>query len=150
METQAWCGDLSVIGNLPTSEAIAKLREVGENEVADQLSEMERKVVRSGEPSKSQWPLQDKLWQHTSHAYGYIPPSSHHNKPQAIFAAEAISPDASLRDARIKITLNRLRVASYPGRGTHRILLHFAAQNQASDRIEPVRFNATYRVREGD
>jgi hypothetical protein len=150
MKTQAWFDDLSVIGNLPIDTAIMKLREVGEDEVAAQLDEMQRKTVRGSEPSKKSWPFQDKPWQHTSHTYGYIAPISSYRSSQTISAIDAISPDESLRDARIKVTLNRLRVASYPGGGTHRILLHFAAQNQAVDQIEAVHFNATYRVREGD
>jgi len=48
------------------------------------------------------------------------------------------------------ITLNRLCVASYPGGGRHRVLLHFCAQNQLPKRAEPVHFNATYHVQEGE
>lgn len=150
MKTQTWFGDISVIGNLTIDQAIMKLREVGEDEAADQLDEMQRKTVRGGEPGKKKWPFQDKPWQHTSHAYGYISPGSHRHAPQAISATDAISPDSRLCNARIKVTLNHLRVASYPGGGTHRILVHFAAQNQASDQIESVHFNTTYRVREGE
>lgn len=150
MRTQHLFDDIPVIGALPISEASIKLREVGETDAANQLDEMQRKIVRSGEPGEKRWPFQDKLWQHTSHIYGYISPYSHYRRFQTISAVDAISADASLCNARIKVTLNRFRVASYPGGGTHRVLLHFVAQNQTSDQIEAVHFNATYRVREGE
>jgi hypothetical protein len=150
MKTPAWFDDLSVIGNLPIDTAIIKLREIGEEEAALQLDKMQKKIVRSSELGAQKWPFLDKPWQHTSHVYGYIAPIVSYHGSQAISAIDVISPNESLRDTRIKITLNRLRVASYPGGGTHRILLHFAAQNQASDQIEAVHFNVTYRVREGD
>src|SRR2546429_4943720 len=46
--------------------------------------------------------------------------------------------------------MDRLRVAVYPGKGTHRILLHFFAQNQFPDKTEDLHFNTTYRIREGE
>src|SRR6266702_4721976 len=52
--------------------------------------------------------------------------------------------------ARIKIMLSRLRAASYPGGGTHRVLLYFFVQNQVPGKKEDLHFNATYRVREGE
>ena len=58
--------------------------------------------------------------------------------------------DASLKNARIKITLDRLRVASYPGGGLHRVLFDFYAQNQVPGGAEDLHFNATFRVREGE
>ncbi|MBE3558104.1 MAG: hypothetical protein IMW89_02635 [Ktedonobacteraceae bacterium] len=48
------------------------------------------------------------------------------------------------------MTLNRLRIASYPGGGVHCILLHFGSQNRIAGRVEPVHFSALYRVREGE
>src|SRR6266705_848095 len=92
MDTTGWFDDLPVIGKLPPEQAIIKLREVGEDDVAD----------------------------------------------------------FSLKHARIKITLSRLRVASYPGGGMHRVLLHFFSQNQLPHNKEDLHFNATYRVREGE
>ncbi len=37
MNTTSWFDDVPVIGKLPPEQAIEKLREVGENEVADML-----------------------------------------------------------------------------------------------------------------
>jgi hypothetical protein len=51
----------------------------------------------------------------------------------------------------LKITLDRFYVAQYPGRGKHRILLHFATQTQAQrpTGTETLRFNTTCDVLDG-
>ena len=43
-----------------------------------------------------------------------------------------------------------LRVADYPGGGTHRILFDFYARNQVPGASEDLHFNAAYRAREGE
>jgi hypothetical protein len=62
--------------------------------------------------------------------------------------AGTIAGDASLKGASVKITLDRLRVAEYPGAGIHRVLFEFAAQHQGED-TEAVRFALVTRVKEG-
>ncbi|HKV12230.1 MAG TPA: hypothetical protein VJ725_29060, partial [Thermoanaerobaculia bacterium] len=96
------------------------------------------------------WPFQDRPWQHTAHAFGHLAPAVPGGDLLPIRHAGNIEPDVSLRSARIKITLSGLRVADYPGRGTHRILFDFYAENQVPGGPEPLHFNATYRVREGE
>jgi len=49
------------------------------------------------------------------------------------------------------VTLNRLRVADYPGSGSHRVLFEFHATNHLDgDASESLHFNHTYRVRSGE
>jgi hypothetical protein len=43
-----------------------------------------------------------------------------------------------------------LRVADYPGGGTHRVLFDFYARNQVPGTSEDLHFNAAYRAREGE
>jgi hypothetical protein len=50
----------------------------------------------------------------------------------------------------VKIALNQLRVADYPGGGTHRVLFDFYARNQVPGGTEELHFNATYRIRAGE
>jgi hypothetical protein len=135
-------------------QAIIKLREIQEPELAQQLEEIEQNPmmypVRSGEPRKWWWSFaRQHLWTSTSHAFGYIQPTSK-DGPQPIHALDMIEPDHSLQNARLTITLNQLRVAHYPGGGSHNILLHTSAQNQIADQVEPLHFSATYRVHEGE
>lgn len=147
-----WFDDLPVIGKMPPEQAAAKLREVGEDEAADMLEMASEGQAKSFAPGsrKSWWPFQDKPWQYASHAIGYLAPAQPGTALLPIHDVGNISADASLKHARIKITLNRFHVAAYPGGGMHRVLLHFFAQNQVAGKSENLHFNATYRVHEGD
>lgn len=91
----------------------------------------------------------EKLWLHTTHAFGYIAPGSGRTE-LPIRPLSTIRPDARLKRGRITITLDKLRIRSYPGRGIHRVLIHFYAQNQTPEVKEDLHFNALYRVREGE
>jgi hypothetical protein len=149
MATTTWFEDLSVIGKMQPDKAAAKLHEVGEHDAATALEgglakgEVFRGLARP-------WPFQDKPWQHTAHAFGYLAPVPPGSSAQPIQHAGNIAPDASLKKARIKITLDGLRVAAYPGGGMHRVLFDFYAQNQVGSGVENLHFNATYRVQEGE
>ena len=150
MTTSIWFDDLMVIGRLPLDAAAAKLREVGDTEAAETLESTPGAVTYRG--LKSLWPFQDKPWQHTAHAFGYLAPFMPGSGPQPIHHAGnfAPTPGTALNKARIKITLDGLRVAAYPGGGMHRVLFDFYAQNQVSNGVENLHFNATYRIREGE
>ena len=151
MTAPIWFDDLPVLGKLPPAQAAAKLREVGENKIADTLEAAKdtRDFQTFGALSRF-LPFQNRQWQHTAHAFGYITPSPPGSEPLTIRHAGNIEADPTLRNSRIKISLDRLRVADYPGGGTHRILFDFYAQNQVSSGIEHLHFNATYRVRENE
>ncbi len=136
-----------VLGELRPAQAAEKLREMGENEAA---SALERTADTVTYGKHGFWPFQDKAWQHTAHAFGYIAPSHSGNEPVPIRHAGNISADTALKNARIKITLDHFRVVEYPGKGTHSILFDFYAQNQVLGDVEHLHFNAVYRVREGE
>jgi hypothetical protein len=153
MERTSWFDQVPVIGALPPEQAANKLREVGEQETAARLEQSEHlpgTQTFGPDGRKSWWPFQDKPWQHTAHTFGYITPTAASEDAQAIRYVESISADPGLRSSRIKLTLNRLRVAAYPGGGTHQVLLHCFVQNQLPGKTEPVHFNATYRAYEGE
>jgi hypothetical protein len=152
MSVSQWFDDLPVVGALSPKEAAAILHEVGEDEVAGALEETPETPSQVFGPGtgKHWWSLPDKPWLHTAHAFGYLAPAPAGSAPLSIHSLDAISADSALKDARLKITLDRLRVAAYPGKGTHRVLVHFFAQNQIPGATEDLHFNATYRVREGE
>jgi len=151
MTAPIWFDDLPVLGKLPPAQAAAKLREIGENKTADTIEAAKdtRDFQTFGALSRF-LPFQNRQWQHTAHAFGYLTPSLPGSEPLTIRHAGNIEADPTLRNSRIKISLDRLRVADYPGSGTHRILFDFYAQNQVSSGIEHLHFNATYRVRENE
>lgn len=151
MKTPLWFDDVPVVGKLSAEGAATKLRELGESEAASALENLER----AGQPQTygargRWWPFQDRAWQHTAHAFGYLAPAPPGSAMLPISHAGNIAADTSLKNARIKIALDRLRVADYPGGGTHRVLFDFYAQNQVVGSVEHLHFNATYRVREGE
>ena len=142
--------DLPVIGTLAPAEAAAKLREVGEDAAA---AAVDRAAASKGPPTRfgvtDWWPFRDRAWQHTAHAFGHLAPGAG-AQARPIRGVGEIEADPTLRNGRIRIVLNRLRVADYPGGGTHRVLFDFFARNQVPGRPEDLHFNATYRVREGE
>ena len=152
MSMVRWFDDVPVIGNLPAEQAIEKLRDIGEEDVADRLEmagQAEAKSFRGSGP-RGWLHLQDRPWEHTAHTFGYLAPAPPGNEALPIHPIGSIAADAHLKGSRIKITLSRLRAAAYPGRGVHRVLLHFYAQNQLPHSKEDVHFNATYRVHDGE
>jgi hypothetical protein len=95
-------------------------------------------------------PFQDRPWQHTAHAFGYLASAPPGSAPLSIQHAGNIAADPALKNSHIKITLDRLRVAAYPGGGMHRVLFDFYAQNQVPGEVEHLHFNVTCRVHEGE
>src|SRR5262249_33479536 len=90
------------------------------------------------------------IWLSASHAFGHLPLPSSGGQSLPIRYAGAIEPDVSLRNGRVNIKLDRLRVKAYPGGGTHQVLLDFNARNQGPGGAEALHFNATFRVPEGE
>jgi hypothetical protein len=155
MNASTWFEDTPVLGAMPPKDAAAKLRQLGEDETADALETSAREEVSFGAQPRSAWGavgqlLAPKPWQHTGHAFGYLAPAPPGDDPLPIRHAGNIPADDTLKNGRVKITLDRLRVADYPGGGMHRVLFDFYAQNQLPGDVEHLHFNATYRVREGE
>lgn len=147
-----WFDNFPVISSLTAEEAANRLRAVGEDEVAEALENMQKDnppaVSLSGQ--KSFLSFLDRPWLYARHVFGYLAPTPPGNTSVPISPLNAIQADPTLKEQRVKITLNRFRVANYPGRGTHQILVHFYAQNQLASSTEDLHFNATYRVRKND
>lgn len=152
MTVETWFEDQPVLGKLPPTQAAAKLREVGEETAAAAIE----RAARGGTPSSSTfayhrgWLGIRRAFIHTSHTFGYIASGYSSARTLPIQQVGSISPDLSLKNSTIKITLSGLSAVDYPGSGTHQILLAFSAQNQVQGAIENVTFNNTYRVREGE
>lgn len=93
-----------------------------------------------------------QAWQHTGHTFGYIAPlTDEASAPDMLDIQQAgnVSGDPALRGARINVTLDRLRVADYPGDGTHEILVNFIAEHSTDMGAEKVQFDGYYSVGEG-
>jgi hypothetical protein len=140
---------MPALGELPPAEAAARLREVG----ADEFAAAIEAAAAAAPASYGIGGLRlrrDRGFRHTTHAVGYLAPAAAPGGGALTITHPGnIDPDTSLAGARVKLTLNGLRVADYPGRGAHRVLFDFAAQNQTAGGGEQVHFNATYRAAEG-
>jgi hypothetical protein len=138
--------DLPVLGAMPRAAAASKLREIGEDQAAEALERAAPPPAKMG--GADWWPFGDKAWQHTAHAIGFLPAGG--RGTQSIIGVGEAEADASLKNTRINVTLNALRVADYPGGGTHRVLFDFYARNQVPSVSEDLHFNSAYRAREGE
>ncbi len=135
--------NLPVLGALPRAAA-AKLREIGEDAAAAALEHAAATPKTMG--LADWWPFADRAWQHTAHTIGFLPA----NGTRDIVGIGEAKADPSLKNARINVALNALRVADYPGGGTHRLLFDFYARNQAPGASEDLHFNAAYRARQAE
>jgi hypothetical protein len=149
-ETSEWFEDVPVLGQMTPEAAAQALRELGDEETAAELDAAAAQGGAAAFGWPKLWKSKPKAWQHTAHSFGYLAPASGANGALPIVSASSIPVNGSLRNTRIKITLDHLRVAEYPGGGTHRILFDFYAQNQLPESTEHAHFNSVYRVREGE
>jgi len=144
-----WFSDIPVIGRRDAAEIIQILRDVGE--AVDVPSQAEREYPGTfGAGAILDVLFGKRRWRYSSHAFGHIaphPPGARNLLP--IEHAGNIKADPRLRGERVKVTLNWLRIADYPGGGTHRVLFDFYARNQSTGPDTDLHFNSTYRVREG-
>jgi hypothetical protein len=146
--------DIIVVGKMQPGAAAAKLRELGDNEAATAILQNEGK--RDGDAKFQTFGILDAIgfgthaWQHTSHVFGYLASGGPTHVPQALQHAGNIKADLSLRNARINISLGAIRVADYPGSGTHQILFDFYGQTSSGESVNHLHFNALLRAREGD
>jgi hypothetical protein len=84
-----------------------------------------------------------------SHMFGFIAPNAD-SHPLPIEPATTISADESLIGTTIKITLDKFRVANYPGSGQHRILTELFGRNQAGRETEDLRFSTMLSAKDND
>jgi len=146
--SKEWFQDTPVIGLFPKEKAVLKLRELGETELAEAV---ERPAPGKTFGPSDWWSGPPKPWQHTAHSFGHVgavTPGA--EEPMPVHQAGAIAPDKDLMNARVRITLQALRVAAYPGKGIHRVLFDFYARNQVASGVEDLHFNSTFRVQEGE
>ncbi len=134
--------DLKVIGEYDDQEIVSKLQEMGDSSVEPQ--------AKSVESILNMFNSLEQPWKHTTHEVGYIAPHQPGAKKQEIQDPSAIPADTTLKNSRINIRLDRLRIFKYPGSGIHNVLVAFTARNQVANSQESVSFSQTYQVPEGE
>jgi hypothetical protein len=145
-----WLSRLPLITTMPPGEAAAKLRDIGEDDMADALAEATQDA-----PETFGWVPHfgagSGEWLSRAHTIGYLAPvDGPASEPLPIRHAANIRPDDTLNGARIKLTLDELRVADYPGHGRHDILFSFSASNQTErGDSQELHFSTHYDVADG-
>lgn len=79
---------------------------------------------------------------------GFIEPPTVDDVKLPIRAAGLVQADHSLVSQRIKLSLDKFFVRSYPGSGEHTILCEFAGKNQVEGEVEELRFALRTKVRD--
>lgn len=146
-------GQEPTIGELKVSEALIKLEQIGDFKDAKDL----RKALRSASDKSIRFEnittmasFAPKPYQYATRVFGFIaPPNALGSTTLDITDAGNITPDNGLKNQKVKVTLDRLRVADYPGDGVHLVLFDFYAQHQTAEVKEDLHFNQTYRAPEG-
>ncbi|HEY9691104.1 MAG TPA: hypothetical protein V6D15_02820 [Oculatellaceae cyanobacterium] len=140
--------DLKVIGEYNDPELIvSKLQQMNDPDFSGEVEVKEKGVEDILNIFNS---VQNQPWSHATHQFGYIAPRQQGStEPQAIQYPGAIAADTTLKNNRINIRLDRLRIQKYPGGGIHDVMVNFAARNQVADSQESISFSQTYRVQEG-
>lgn len=140
-------------------EAAKKAAETWSNEHrgASDLSELELigrlaaiediDLTAKGKSAEPQALKPDEMWRTANHVFGFIAAGSGVETIQNAFSVDS---DPALRGSLVKITLDRMRVMKYPGKGTHDILFDFYGQTQSEQEITPVSFSVGVIARDTD
>jgi len=120
------------LGHQPRSEIVRYLRDIGDHDAADSLE---------GQGAGGQafgFGFGSESYNHSGMLIGYLPPQA--STAGVVQNAVSIEPDVSLRDARVKITLERFWVDRFPGSGKHKILCEFTGKSQLPGEPEELRY----------
>lgn len=143
--------DIPLIGEMPDQALADLLDELGDKQTASQFRRASSAPSREENTSDFEYKgiFETPAWKHTGHVFGHIGQPKEGQSTIPIHEVGRIEPDTSLSGKRLNVTLDYLRVANYPGFGNHTVLFDFFAKNQLPKETEPVHFNATYCIREG-
>ena len=143
---------MRALGELPPQQQVKILRKQG---CIDEAKEIEialaiggARALRIGSVAKLLGG-QTHMWQNTKHVFGFVPITPPGNKQLDIIHPGNMKANQSLKNKRITVRLDSLRIADYPGKGEHHILFDFLVKNYVGRQSESVRFNQTYRGQEG-
>lgn len=130
-----------LLGHQHPSRIAEYLREIGDDEAADRL------VARGGSGQSLNWFWGDDVWGYTGLLIGFLSPDTTGREVE-VANAMSLPPDPSLRNTRVKLTLERFWVHSYPGSGKHTILCEFTGKNQIRGEAEELRYALTAEARD--
>jgi hypothetical protein len=147
--------DAPPIGRMRAGDAARLLESVGETAIAASI----REQIASGDRDLTELSELNQFedifgggppppWLNTEHVFGFIG-AGVTGKTVPIQYAGSVAADETLRGKRLKVTLDRLRAADYPGGGIHRVLVDFYGEHQLAGGGESLHFTQTFRVQDG-
>ena len=126
MTDAGWLARLPVIGSLPPAEAAAKLREVGEDDLADAVDAAPQAAPATYGVLSRIGIGGDRAWLHTAHAVGFLAPAAGPGSGLLpIRHAASITPDHGLKGAPGQGHSGRGAGGGLPGAGDAPDLVRF-------------------------
>ena len=149
-EDETWFGPTPALGDMAPADAARAIREAGDETLADELD------ASVGAAPQGVFGMGDGLLGgllnrvvRTANVCGVLPTGG--NASDVIVPVSQVEPDSALRDKRLKITLDGLHVAKYPGRGRHNLLFDFAVQSQiGGEDVDVFHYNAKFGANDGE
>ncbi|CAH2409341.1 hypothetical protein [Mesorhizobium escarrei] len=135
-------GDKNSIGYKSRATIKSYLQDIGDDEAVEEL------FPSGGVGQGLASPWGNQVWAHTGMMCGFLPPESGGQLAQ-IQSAFSLEPDETLKNSRVKITLEKFWIHRYPGSGTHQILCEFTGKNQLQNEPEELRFALTTEAKDG-
>jgi hypothetical protein len=146
--------DLVALVDLPPDRAAAKLRAVGEFDVANAIDSAG--IPSGGATAKtfgfglgSILGLGTPPWLQPLDVMGYLAPGTCGDLLDMIDISQ-VKPQPELRGARVNVTLQRLRTYSLPGGGKHTICFDFQAENSYGGGKEDARYTVSTTSTDGN
>jgi len=146
-----------VIGAMSPDEINWKLAEMGA--ISPEQAAKNQNKIKTSNTYKQAFDIgsllgigKTPIWKYTQHQFGFIPLLSTvapGTSQLSVTQVSSVTPDSTLKSGSITVTLDRLRVAGYPGGGRHNILFTYTTQNQATSGTEDAKFSQNYEVLEG-
>ena len=118
--TDMWFDDVAVIGHMPLEEQLELLSQLGEE--SPQAETAADSLRRTGGSRR--------LWRNATHLFGFVDVEQTGVVASPLVDARVVSPDQGLKGKAVKVALDYLQIADYPGYGTHSILFDFYGRNQ--------------------
>ncbi|RIK94015.1 hypothetical protein FSY45_19920 [Comamonas sp. Z1] len=128
------------LGSRPHSDIAQYLLDIGATEQAAPYLSGAVEAQGMGMPAQAYKP--------TGMVVGFIEATGNAGSEVAIAPAASLRADHDLIGKRIKITLDRFYVESYPGLGEHTVVCEFNGKNQVTPEAEALKFATQLRVRD--
>jgi hypothetical protein len=144
----SWFGPTDPIGDLPIDDAVSQLRSAHDDLSADELASS------AGGGQRDDFGIRDSLkkiftrYVKTTHLCGFLPDTG----DGSLVPVTSVAGDGNLQERNLKVTLEGLHVARYPGRGRHSILFDFGIEGQhtGDGAVQPFHFNAKFDAEDGE